>query len=209
MKNYKFLYLILLIFLGLTLFLSVKSRINFKNYDNLRIEMQQFKQKLQESTKEANLRFGNKLFTENTFVENIYLTDLHGDTVQLRKVITSPKLIFRFSNEFCRACVDADIESLKDLGNIIGNQNIIIVTDNENARLLNIFRSSSGIESPCYNLKGTFNLSIENSLNKKQVPFLFILDENLEVHFSFFADEASELNEIYFNRIIKYFKKGP
>lgn len=146
-----------------------------------------------------------KLLSENRILDNVELTDLNNEKVSMSNLISSPKLIYCFSNDFCRACIEDDIKLLNELGDSIGHQNIIIITDNDNARLLNIFKNTYQIESPCYNFTGCFNLNMENNFGQKKVPFILLLDAERSIRFAFFTDEDSELTEIYMNKIRTYF----
>ena len=194
-------YFIVLALCILATFLSFKSRKSSQLCDNLRFELLQSEQKVNNYYN----RWKMKLLTENRTLDNVELTDLNNEKVSMSSLISSPKLIYRFSDDFCKACIEDDIELLKLLGDSIGYQNIIIITDNDNARLLNIFKNTYQIESPCYNFTGCFNLKMENNSGQKKVPFFLLLDAERSIHFAFFTDEDSELTEIYMNKIRTFF----
>ncbi|TSA32387.1 MAG: hypothetical protein D4R64_16250 [Porphyromonadaceae bacterium] len=203
-RNLNLCWLLLLIFVPVLIYLSFKSRQTFKHYEELRKDLILSEYRI----KKYVYRFNRELYTENLTLRDLYLTDLNNDTVPIKSLVTSSKLIYRFSNQSCSACVADDIKYLRELGDSIGYQNIIIISDYENTRLLNIFRNSTGINFPCYNFTGSFNLSIETDSDIKKTPFFFLLDEKLKIQYAFLADEYPELNEIYFSRIRAFFRKG-
>jgi len=181
----------------LVVILSFVSRKSFKTNTFLQMRVNQ----IENTRKEYNSRFAAKLFTDQIRIDDSYLIGIDGDSLLLRSLLSNPKLIFKFSNDFCGACVDDAVEKIKTLGENIGYDKIIIITNNSSTRLLKIFITSHDIKSPCYNSTGNLNLRIEEASTKEKIPFFLIVDETFKVQFSFYGDENSELMNLFFLRI--------
>lgn len=194
-------YIIVLILCLLATYLSFRSRRSSQICDTIRFELLQSEQKVNKTFE----RWKNTLLTEDRLIDDFELTGLNNEKVSIHNLITSPKLIYRFTNEFCKACVEDDIELLKQLGKSIGDHNIIIIGNNDNARLLSIFKNTYQIESPCYNFKGCFKTTIENNSDHNNIPFFLLLDAGRNIRLAFLTDEDSELTKIYLDKIRNYF----
>lgn len=152
-------------------------------------------------------KFDQNLFTENTILKNIEITDTANNGLALNKIIRGPKLIYRFSEVSCRACVNTDLYILKQLGDSIGEDNILIITEFDNLNKMNAMLNAMDIKSPYYNFKGKLNLSIERD-SVTQPPFFFILDNKLRIRFAYKTDDAHDFSSSYFKRIIQFYKTG-
>jgi hypothetical protein len=152
-------------------------------------------------------KFDQSIFSENTMLNKIELVDSLGNNVVIDKIIDGAKLVYRFAEVSCRACVDSDLEILNQLGKHIGNKNIIVLSDFENINKMNSRMQTIGFSSPYYNFKGLMGLSVEkDSLTRP--GFFFIIDKDLRLRFVYKTDESHDISSPYFRRIIQYFKNG-
>lgn len=152
-----------------------------------------------------NERSKLKLFMDDVNLSPVILLDSNSDSILIQNLVKTPKLIFRFSDQFCPPCIEDALKSLKNLGDSIGYSNILMISDVKNSKLLNIFIKKNQILSPCLSYSGQFNFEIENKPGSDRTPYYIILDQNLKVSFPFFAEENDELINIYLGRIKSLF----
>lgn len=195
-KNFPYLAAVFL-FCGLAFFFAFKSRNAIRLLTTANIELNLQKQKV----KKYNERIRLKLFMNSEYLEPVFLLDSNNDTVPIQELVKSPKLLFRFTEQFCSPCIEHALASLKLLGDSIGHNNILIISDAENSNLLKIFIKMNSISSPCYSYNRPFNFEIEGKSGSERLPYYMVLDQYLHVSFPFFAEENNELNSIYLNRI--------
>jgi len=199
-----FIYLIaVFLFFGLSVFFAVKSRNSYILLNKVKVDLILEKQKVHHYNERSKL----KLFMDDAKLKPVVLLDSNNDSILIQDLVKTPKLIFRFSDQFCTPCIDAALKSLKSLGDSIGFSNILIISDIKNSRLLNIFINNHQIISPCLSYSEQFNFEIENRPGNDRAPYYIILDQNLKVSFPFFAEENDELNNIYLGRIKSLFNK--
>lgn len=192
-----------LLFFGLSVFFAVKSRNSYVLLNKVKVDLILEKQKVHHYNERSKL----KLFMDDTKLKPVVLLDTNNDSILIGDLVKTPKLIFRFSVQFCPPCIDAALKSLKSLGDSIGFSNILIISDIKNSRLLNTFIKNNQILSPCLLYSEPFNFEIEKSPGNDRTPYYIILDQNLKVSFPFFAEENDELNTIYLDRIRSLFNR--
>ncbi len=197
----EFNHLVILLFVIVCVYLSINARKQIKRYEDERIELQLTEYRIEKYI----YRYKLELSSMENILENIVLVDGNNSEFPIQDLINTPKLIYRVSSRSCSPCVDRDIQRIKELGKVIGPEKILIISDYENSRSLNILSNSQEVLSPCFNFTGKLNLTIAVESDLKKAPFFFILDEELRVRFPFLGDEYPELNDIYFERIKNYF----
>ncbi|TSA36124.1 MAG: hypothetical protein D4R64_08365 [Porphyromonadaceae bacterium] len=183
------------------LFISHKSKENLKKCYNL--EREKIIAKNEIDLHET--QFKKQLFSENKLLKNFTLTDLNNNSIEIGRLINSPKLIYRFPSQSCIECVKADVSYLRLLGKSIGFQNIIIISEFGQIRDLRIFNNQIGRQFYCFNYKGKFDISLESESNVKDFPFIFLLDNNLRINLAFLTYDFEELTKAYFSRIEEFF----
>ena len=197
-----FLYSIfVLIFFGLSVFLAFRSK-KYNNFLNeTKIELIIQNQKSQDYNKRSKM----KMFMDSEELQPVFLLNSTNDSIPIQDLVITPKLIFRFPNQFCPPCIESALTSLKNLGDSIGHNNIIVISDCKNSRILKILIDMNSILSPCFSYSGQLNFEIEGKLGSDRKPYYMILNQELKVSFPFFAEENDELNSIYLSRIRKLF----
>jgi hypothetical protein len=152
-------------------------------------------------------KFDQNIFSENTILNIIELVDTAGNNVVIDEIIDRPKLVYRFAEVSCRACVDNDLEILDQLGRNIGYNNILVLCDYENINKMKSRMHALNFASSYYNHKGFLGLSVErDSLTRP--GFFFILNEDLRLSFVYKTDEDHDITSPYFRRIIQFYKDG-
>ncbi|WP_203257009.1 hypothetical protein [Hyunsoonleella ulvae] len=138
----------------------------------------------------------------NYHLENFLVVNEKRDTLRIKDLVINNKLILRFSELHCDACVIKEFENLKSAidNKIFKLDDIIILTYYQNPRYLNLFKRLNKLhEFEVYNL-------IENKignfkLDEMSIPFFFILDQNLMVKKTFIPLRTND------SRTNKYLKK--
>ncbi len=137
-------------------------------------------------------------------LNNLSLINIKSEEVSLCEVITAPTLVLKISANSCPPCVKDNLKTLKQLGEVIGFDKIMIITDYENSRMLNLLKSENSIFSPCY--ATSENLGIDLPIDSLKVtPFFFIISEDLSIQSSFIADDKLYTYGAYMERIKSIF----
>jgi len=112
-----------------------------------------------------------------------------------------PNLIFDLSGINCFQCsekhVSKELSLIKNLIKEYGTNHIIIIAHYRNKGDLNLYKRLNDIDFDIYN-KGNRKLNL--SIEKRNVPFLFITSFDLKAKYIFVPDkELPKLSENYFN----------
>jgi hypothetical protein len=193
-------YLILCLFFALSIYLALKSRRNFELSETVKKELMQYKSK----TGEYYDRSRMKLDMDGAIIKSIVVLDSANVKMDIDNLVSTPKLIFRFSEGFCYPCIKATLGFIKQLGDEIGHDKILVISDHSNARTLKKFVINDSIISPCYRSDESFGFEIETREGPEKKPYLFILGNDLKIRFPFFAEENDELLSIYFERLKEF-----
>jgi hypothetical protein len=192
---------VILLFIGLSIYFAATSRILKNKFISVHNELFVKKQEL----KNYNERSRLTMFMDSEVLNPVNLFDSNNTLIPIIELVKTPKLVFRFTEQFCRPCVELALESMRFMGDSIGYDNILIITDVENSKLLKIFIQTNKVIASCYSYPGQFNFEIEKKSVAERTPYFMILDQNLVVSFPFFVNENVELHKIYLSRIIKFF----
>lgn len=155
-----------------------------------------------------------KAFTENQILlsENtsfsisptLQLTGENNNVIRLSEIINRDHtLIFRYNEFACSDCIYKEMGNLKELAKVIGAQNIIILASYKNQRDLYVTKRVNGINLQVYNISQN---SLDNIIDKYNIPYMFILDKDLKPHNLFIPNKYFiSSTEDYFRDISKYF----
>jgi hypothetical protein len=135
---------------------------------------------------------------------NIKLFDLQNNSTALLRVVKNhPILIFKYSSLNCNVCVDEQITLLKKLGDKIGTENILILTNYNSPRELILYLRINQINIKVFNLNEVALTPID-----KNVPYYFILDKDLLLKMLFIPTKGDiNLTKQYFEKICYRFFK--
>lgn len=126
------------------------------------------------------------------------------DTIFIDSLLKGQKkLVLWFSQLSCRSCVDTQYQILLDKFDLIGEDNVLLISTSGSTRIISPFKRVNSISKEVY----MTNLT----LNKKEInmdtPCYFIMDENRKISDVFFPDRENEqLSNMYLDGIVsKYF----
>jgi len=148
-------------------------------------------------------RDSNELFSAYFQFQNILTTSLDNNVVEISDLISSSKLIYRFSSFACDGCVESDFKILRELGDSIGNENIIILSKYSNLKDARIYYNNLNLPFNYFNYGSELEIPIEKNAN--DAPCFFILEPNLEVIFPYVSKPSHSIKSAYFQRIIQYY----
>lgn len=110
----------------------------------------------------------------STISEQLVLKNYRGEEFIINDILSSEKLVFRYSELHCDVCVDEQIKSLKKYKEKIGSDNILILADYNNIKNLALFKRLNSIELPIFKLSKKLNLE----LDEKDFPYFFVIDSS-------------------------------
>lgn len=180
---------------------------NQKDFNRLYLEKNEELNNVKYKMERYLEKFEQNIFTENTTLKNITVTDYKGNKNPIVEIVDGKKLVYRFSEVSCRACVDMDIEILKQLGDSIGHNNIMVISKFDNLTRMNAMLNAKNFNSPYFNYNGKLGLSVEKD-TLTEPGFFFLIDNNLRISFAYKTDDAHNFYSPYFRRIIEHFKNG-
>jgi len=130
---------------------------------------------------------------------NLEVVDEKFDTLSLKKIIDSDKLVFYYEEFNCMPCVEETMSLLNNKIDKIGRDKAIILTCYEQPRELYLFSHINNIEIPIYNLKSKLNIPAV-TIN---TPFLFTINNDLKINNLMLVDHTSpELVNEYLDRLV-------
>ncbi len=195
---------ILVFLFAIVIYLSFELLKRNKEATNLIKEIAQYEYRLDKNKR----KYGKEVFSDYQIMDNIYLTDIEGDSIQISQLLETPKFVYRFSCQSCFTCVEEDLKQIIQFGDIIGYQNIIIIADYENVRSLASIKNKYNIKSPIYIYKNRINLMVEAESESERATFYFIIDSTLCVKLVFLSESYTEFENLYLKRIEQYFLKN-
>lgn len=155
--------------------------------------------------KEYNKELSDKLENEVKYsyfqVKNFEVTDTNMHINKLNKIITNKKLCIYFTDNMCSACTSYQIDKVKELESKYGIRKLIILTTLEDKEKLKYLNTIYQTKIHFYDITKDISLPVG-----KNIPFVFILNKNLEAYSLYFIDSNfSKLNDIYFKNIESFF----
>lgn len=154
--------------------------------------------------KEDSSKFVEKNSEGKKITSTIKLFDNQGKQIDLKDILNdSPKLIFRFSQMDCKACIDEEFDRIKRLSKQIGINNVLIITDYENPRNLRLFIKMNLIDVAVYNCE-KFDLLIEE---RGLSPYVFLLSKEGYTQKVHYLDKSSvESTKEFYKDILRFFQ---
>lgn len=134
---------------------------------------------------------------------DIVLMDSLGKIAKLVDLTkTGTKLIVRSTETGCSICIENELKVIKKLVSKIGASNIIVITNHDSIRKLNVFRETNNLNLNLYICK-SIGLPYESASSK---PYVFTVGPNSVVQ-NFFIPELTEPNasQTYYSTIQKLY----
>lgn len=176
MKNNYYNYILLFLLIAFSIFhYKNKKKIFLLEKNNVSINSKYKNEKSINDIRNFNLK---TIYLNNglSISDTIKVTNEKGDILLLKDIIKSTKLIFRYSELNCDVCVDKQFEALNKYIDIYGSENILILSQYNKLRNLNIFKRINNIKLSVFNLATIIsNMEIE----KAGLPYFFIIDSHL------------------------------
>jgi len=200
MKNISTVWILMFLFLGLSIYLFFVSKKNINRYDKLRVDLIVVENNIEVLTS----RMQKEINSDHQILDDIQLADIYGNTIPISQLVRSPKLVYRLCETSCAQCTKNDTTRLKNMATVIGAENIIIISDYLNIRNLRLMNNQLN-NIQIFNYRDSFNISMDsNSIDRKN-NYFFLLDKDLLIKFPFISDEDPETADVYLNRIKDYF----
>lgn len=99
----------------------------------------------------------------------------NADSISFRSLIGNKTiLVFRYSEIHCQVCVDTEISLLKEMSDIIGIDNIIVLSYYDSFRNMAAFKRINELSLPVLNL-----LDLGLDIEDINVPYYFVIDSSL------------------------------
>lgn len=133
---------------------------------------------------------------------------IEGDTSTLRflDLVTQPKLFFHYNELSCDPCSDIELDKLDSISNIIGSENVFLLSKNSSFKDIYLLRRINSFRFRVALVDELINLPISNYPSN----YYFVLDSNYVIKLFFVpVRKNQDLNELYYSQIIKQFDKVP
>jgi hypothetical protein len=133
---------------------------------------------------------------------------IEGDTSTLRflDLVTQPKLFFYYNELSCDPCSDIELDKLDSISNIIGSENVFLLSKNSSFKDIYLLRRINSFRFRIALVDELINLPISNYPSN----YYFVLDSNYVIKLFFVpVRKNQDLNELYYSQIIKQFDKVP
>jgi hypothetical protein len=120
--------------------------------------------------------------SENSIINNIVGYTEQTKEIDLKSLLSdSIKLVFRFHERNCNACVEQALKSLMEFNAKIGVNNILIITSYQDIRKMKIFVQQYAPGIQIFNVNEDINIP----LDKWDTPYFFVTDNTLKAQLVF------------------------
>ncbi|QGY47918.1 hypothetical protein GM418_30960 [Maribellus comscasis] len=143
----------------------------------------------------------NWMLNPQTMIFNI-----NGDSCTLGdKSSFCPLLVFRFSAQNCRSCIDTELERIKK-NLMVDNQNVMIVASGKTERELSLLKAYNSLDYDFYYFKED---TLDIPIDKYNIPYLFLLNCDGRVSSVFLPVLDNDyLSEQFYNSYNAFFNSG-
>lgn len=146
---------------------------------------------------ESNTSISGDIILETTKESSIYLSEIINENI----------VILKYSEISCNQCVENELFLLKNLIDLIGVENIIIIADYDDISQLFRFQRINNIEDVRIFISRNEDLNL--FLEEPTTPYYFILDNSLRIKSFYMPDkEFSQMTLRYYRIISRHFFAG-
>ena len=137
--------------------------------------------------------------------EDFVLTDEIGKMYKISALIgETKKIILRYPELSCTSCYQEQMMNINNLIEKIGYENVLILTAYQNPRDVHTFKRTNKLNKNVFN---TIENDLGLALEKKNVPYLFVLDSNLHTRMAFMPlKNFPQLTDSYFELLMRIFE---
>lgn len=224
MKKIYFLIILSLILLltNVFIFVYLKNKINLINddlqkakedlvYKNLEIEYDDLEKDLIMNSSFSYLAIDN-LTLSNIRITKVNIDSSNSNIVkritinQFNNVITGKKVVLKFFSYNCSTCIEKQLGLLQKYSELIGRENVVLLTDYLNNTIRD-FMISNKMDFSIYET-GIENTGID--FDKQGVPYLFLINEELKISMPFILnDYLKDHSETFFNNLVLRLNSSP
>jgi len=161
---------------------------------------------LEHTIERSQINRSNELKSTLFTVNDIGLADIdQGQTTSLSNISKDNEytFIFHFTEYCCMQCVNTYIEILDMITASSPSSKVAIISNYSDVKLLKIKKLEQSINTKCYNTNEFLDLPINDTTDTDR-PFMFLMDNNLKVHFPKVGTVPDSLNTVYFERILSH-----
>ncbi len=194
--NKLYIYIIITVLFSFDIYLSI----------TLQSTKRQFKEERSNSELLSDILLRQTMYGSSLkFTDYIEVEDLKNQVVDLKSVFgDSPKLIFRFSEMNCNACIVAELPMIKTISSDVGKENIILLGSFPHINALKSFKKIHEIDFSIYNVDS--ELLEHNLAESLNVPFYFVINSYHNPQSLFFPEKTRPLlSKSYLNSVAKLY----
>lgn len=188
-----FLFILVFVTLGIILKDSLKPKKSVNNELNKVVEQHQVVQNN----------------TNDIILKDIRIINENKDTISISNLLTTKKLIYRFSELHCDSCIINEFENLKNLliSNEMDVKDVLIISYYQNPRNLSIFKRINRLQDfEIYNLEN--NSLGDFEIDDMLIPYFFMLDKNLKIGNTFIPiKQANKRTDNYLKKVLLNLKE--
>lgn len=157
-----------------------------------------FDLEIQKEDRKQELTFNGRAIDMNQTLMN-----MDNQTVRLSDIISSPKLILRYSEMNCDICIEAQVRNLNRLADSVGVRQIVLFVTYRDSQNMKRFIETHRVKFAVYKLDN----ELASTLADIEMPYYFILtpDEGRVQCMFIPHKENPELMKYYLNQIKRKF----
>jgi len=169
-----------------------------KNISKLIAENSINEEKIKYLTSILNLNIKSSLLSLDVDV-----VDECGETFSIpNTIINNQSIIYMFSKDDCRTCLEGDLEQLKDFGVGVGFENVIIISDRLSTRELSAIKKSYSLPFKLFSLKEEILSNQVRKYKNDNKPLFFMANKNANINGVFYSHHLfPKLTEHYFENL--------
>ncbi|WP_106829931.1 TlpA family protein disulfide reductase [Parabacteroides pacaensis] len=131
---------------------------------------------------------------------HLMLTSIDGKKQELKDLPgKGKKLMYYFSMQNCLLCVKHILPSLKQLADEVGTEKVICLVNSHSRREVSLFNRDNELNIPVY-----LPYSIGLSLEKENIPFFFVIDEDLKTGYVYIPREEMSVQTTEYLDLMKH-----
>jgi len=156
--------------------------------------------------RESNLTDFLLLHVYNTkglsFPENSMVFNEDGDSLYLKSIFQSPKLVLRIDGRYCENCIVEQIELIKKNINYL-SENVIGIATYDNIRTMKVLKVNYAINFPLYFINAANSASIlPKEFEQLNFPYVFLLNSSLKCSYIFSpSNQFTDISNQYYAHI--------
>lgn len=148
-----------------------------------------------------NIRYSGSIHLN----EAAKVADENNQILNLKSLFDSsvPKLVFRIGDEFCNECIEDEIQALTNLGKVIGDSNIVIISSFKNSEYLDRLKIVRKIPFAIYNAK---HVELWSKPVDITAAYFFMMNKDLIAHSIFIPTyKTPSLSKGYYKLVAESF----